>query len=600
VASSNFEDWCRIIGQAELFGWFFVAWFRHPQLLDQGRFTMNPNLRLKVFPVVLLMVVQIVGMGGVARSQVVAQQSVNQSQNIDRLIQQLKTGDSQARSAAAYALGRLLNDSDKLVQGSTAAALLQTGESVTPSLIPLLKDPDKFVRVSAAAALSILQTGESVTPSLIPLLKDSDKFVRVSAAAALSRIGESAIPSLIPLLKDSDADVRSNVVFALGQMGVASKSAVPSLIPLLKDSDADVRSNAVDALGEILQERFFTTVSADPKAMYLLAKFIAPNLTPLLRDPDKKVRLRAAFTLASMGDTEAAEFFISSLLPLLKDSSDAPSKASYEIRKIGEAATPSLIRLLKDPNPKVRSRAALMLGNMTSPNNSDFLLSRTPSIFGTSNSVGLPTSAATALKRKRESARSSIPSLVPLLKDLNSEVRLNAAFTLGEMEESAKFTIPQIIPLLKDSNPDVRSIAAEALKTLGYQPSQQVSQSEEIDRLILQLKSPDPVVRSSAAKALGDMRESAKAAIPSLILLLKDSDSWPSAVMALERIGDSAIPSLISLLKGSDSVVRSFAAMTLERIGDSAIPSLIPLLRDEDSNVRSITAATLKRLGYKP
>jgi hypothetical protein len=29
---------------------------------------MNPNLRLKVFPVVMLTVVQVVGMGGVARS----------------------------------------------------------------------------------------------------------------------------------------------------------------------------------------------------------------------------------------------------------------------------------------------------------------------------------------------------------------------------------------------------------------------------------------------------------------------------------------------------------------------------------------------------
>lgn len=31
---------------------------------------MNPKLRLKVFPVVLLTVVQVVGMGGVTRSQI--------------------------------------------------------------------------------------------------------------------------------------------------------------------------------------------------------------------------------------------------------------------------------------------------------------------------------------------------------------------------------------------------------------------------------------------------------------------------------------------------------------------------------------------------
>jgi HEAT repeat protein len=408
------------------------------------------------------------------------------------------------------------------------------------------------------------------------------------------------IDRLIQQLKSPDLKERSNAVKALGNMNELAKGIIPSLIPLLKDSDSEVRANTADALGEILEVPFFTVVSIDPVERRMLAKSIVPDLTPLLEDPDEQVQLRASFTLARMGNTEAANFFISSLLPLLQDSSDTSSKAIYEIRNIGEAAIPSLIRLLKDPNAKVRSRAALILGNMASPDSSDFLLSTTPIVFSAPDSAALPTSAATARKRKQESARTSIPSLIPLLKDLNSEVRRNAAFALGEMGESAKSTIPQLTPLLKDSNPEVRAVSAEALKRLGYPPSQQVSQRETIERLIQQLKSPDPAVRSSAAKALGDMGESAKAAIPSLILLLKDSDSWSSAVMALERIGDSAIPSLILLLKDSDSVAQSHAAQTLERIGDSAIPSLIPLLKDPDEWVRSSAARTLKKLGYQP
>jgi hypothetical protein len=47
---------------------------------------MNPKLLLKVFPVVLLMVM---GMGGVARSETVVQPPANQGQAIDQLIQQL-------------------------------------------------------------------------------------------------------------------------------------------------------------------------------------------------------------------------------------------------------------------------------------------------------------------------------------------------------------------------------------------------------------------------------------------------------------------------------------------------------------------------------
>jgi HEAT repeat protein len=98
---------------------------------------MNPKLVLKVFPVVLLTVVQVVGMGGVARSQIVVQQSENQSQEIDRLIQQLKT------------------DENLVKQVNAAQALVNIGESAIPSLIPLLKDQDWFVRSRAARTLGV-------------------------------------------------------------------------------------------------------------------------------------------------------------------------------------------------------------------------------------------------------------------------------------------------------------------------------------------------------------------------------------------------------------------------------------------------------------
>jgi hypothetical protein len=116
VVSQNFEDLCRIIGRTELFWWFFVFLTQTPQLLDQGRLTMNLKLLLKVFPVVLLMVVQVVGMGGVARSEVIPLPPVDpvsplppvdQSQSIDQLIQQLRTGDYTARSSAAQALSKI-------------------------------------------------------------------------------------------------------------------------------------------------------------------------------------------------------------------------------------------------------------------------------------------------------------------------------------------------------------------------------------------------------------------------------------------------------------------------------------------------------------
>jgi len=101
---------------------------------------LNARSVLNLLPIFLLSFVPVVGMGGVARSEVTVQQPANQSQVIDQLIQQLKTGDLQARSSATKALGKM---------GESA-------KSAISSLIPLLNDSDVMVRSAATAALKKL------------------------------------------------------------------------------------------------------------------------------------------------------------------------------------------------------------------------------------------------------------------------------------------------------------------------------------------------------------------------------------------------------------------------------------------------------------
>jgi HEAT repeat protein len=64
----------------------------------------------------------------------------------------------------------------------------------------------------------------------------------------------------------------------------------------------------------------------------------------------------------------------------------------------------------------------------------------------------------------------AIPDLIPLLENRDKNVRSTVASTLGKMGASAKVVIPDLIPLLKDDDLGVRSSAAAALKKLGYQP----------------------------------------------------------------------------------------------------------------------------------
>jgi HEAT repeat protein len=136
--------------------------------------------------IALLSFFPVVGLAEVGRSEAIVPLPDNQSQEIDQLIRQLKTGDSETRSKAAYSL---------YWRGKSA-------KSAIPTLIPLLNDQNASVRSSAARVLgSMGESAKSAIPSLISLLNDQDEFVRSGAANALGSMGESAksaIPSLNP------------------------------------------------------------------------------------------------------------------------------------------------------------------------------------------------------------------------------------------------------------------------------------------------------------------------------------------------------------------------------------------------------------------
>jgi HEAT repeat protein len=157
---------------------------------------------LKLLSAVLLSFVPVLGTAGVARSEIVVtqQQSRQQIEKIDVLIQQLKTGCAKERRSASQALEEL---------------------------------------------------GQPAILALVPLLKDSDKTVRVLAEIVLSRMGQPAMPLLIPLLKDPEAEVRSSAIYLLGLMEEEAKSAMPLLIPLLQDPDKEVRSHVAQVLEKL-------------------------------------------------------------------------------------------------------------------------------------------------------------------------------------------------------------------------------------------------------------------------------------------------------------------------------------------------------------
>jgi len=92
-------------------------------------------------------------------------------------------------------------------------------------------------------------------------LSDGYCEVRKDAAFALGRIGpraKDAVPSLIRSLKDENKHVRREAVWALGAIGPSAKAAVPALTKAIDDTmgtyigrELDINEVAIESLGKI-------------------------------------------------------------------------------------------------------------------------------------------------------------------------------------------------------------------------------------------------------------------------------------------------------------------------------------------------------------
>jgi HEAT repeat protein len=124
-----------------------------------------------------------------------------------------------------------------------------------PRLIQELKEGDDANRAEAAEALGLLgPNGKTALPALLLALRDEYELVRQNALRSIIAIGPdaTATQALTDSLKDSDNLVRALSANALGQLGPLARQSVPALREALKDRDEDVQKEAADALKAIV------------------------------------------------------------------------------------------------------------------------------------------------------------------------------------------------------------------------------------------------------------------------------------------------------------------------------------------------------------
>lgn len=177
----------------------------------------------------------------------------------------------------------LLADTDAAVRQVAVMALGDIkAKTAIPNLLPLLEDKDSRVRAAAIVALRELEAVEAIPgleamvdeksalgrlsadalgaiPScqsisqLLPLLKNADPQIRVTAVRALARLEPEEVSShLLALLKDDSQFVREAAIKLLGLLKV--DAAIPQLLLFLNDNSPRIRSEVVETLKASVNE----------------------------------------------------------------------------------------------------------------------------------------------------------------------------------------------------------------------------------------------------------------------------------------------------------------------------------------------------------
>jgi HEAT repeat protein len=252
---------------------------------------------------------------------------------------------------AVPALTAALKDREELVQAAAATALGAVGSDAAPAapaLARLLADFDDGLR--AQAALALARIGPPAVAPLRQALREGSPAVRLNTLAALKvlgPLGTEAVPELRKALADTHPPIREAAAAVLAGLGKGAADAVPELLDALKDKNLRVQAEAVNALG-------------------VLVLHDVPGLMDKIREADRKGGWAEPLILRQFGPLP--DDTVRGLAKHLADPDPAiRSRVAMALGQIGaraQAAIPPLVEAARDDNLQVRLSAALALASI--------------------------------------------------------------------------------------------------------------------------------------------------------------------------------------------------------------------------------------------
>ncbi len=201
---------------------------------DKSSLTKTPALAVQFFLIPLAVVGMVVLVYGGFRMM------LSNERTPEEFLQDVQTGGRERRWPAAYALSRMMAESD------VESRHPMLGSSIVRAFTESEGDDPRVRRYLALAVGRLTDPPQAALPALLSGLQDPDTDTKINVIWALASLGDPTVSSEIAEMYHSeDAGVRKMAVYALGGLGSGDTSVLRTA---LEDPVADVQWNAAVAL----------------------------------------------------------------------------------------------------------------------------------------------------------------------------------------------------------------------------------------------------------------------------------------------------------------------------------------------------------------